>query len=174
MTRGEMLPEFGIECFIHPLSVIVGDVITGEKCSFWPGSVIRGDEDSIRIGKRTNIQDGAVIHVDTDFPVSIGDNVTIGHGAVVHGCTIEENCIIGIRSVILNGAKIGKGSIVGAGAVVTPGTDIPPNSLVIGMPGKVKKTDHGIEKEALRNADIYVKIASEYIQGGFERAPPNP
>jgi carbonic anhydrase/acetyltransferase-like protein (isoleucine patch superfamily) len=147
--------------------MIVGDVKTGDECSFWPGSVIRGDEDEVRIGSRSNLQDGAIIHVDIGFPVRIGNDVTIGHGAVLHGCTIEDNCIIGIRSVILNGSKVGRGSIIAAGAVITPGTEIPPHSLVIGMPGKVRRTDPQIEAQALENSRIYVEIAKEYMKGGF-------
>lgn len=160
-------PEMGKDCYVHPKALIIGNVKTGDHCSFWPGSVARGDEELIIMGSRTNLQDGAIIHVDTDFPTSIGNNVTIGHGAIVHGCTIEDNCIIGIRSTILNGSIIGRGSIVGAGAVVTPGTVIPPNSLVLGMPAKVKKNDPEIEKMALRNADVYVDIAEEHARGSF-------
>lgn len=155
--------ELGENCYVHPLAVIIGNVVAGDECSFWPFSVVRGDEDEIRIGNRTNIQDGVIIHVDTGFKTSIGNDVSIGHGAIVHGCEIGDNCIIGIRSVILNGCRIGKGSIIGAGAVVTPGTVVPPNSLVLGIPGKVKKTDPSIEEQALENSRIYVDLAREYM-----------
>ena len=168
MTTEEVMPIFGKECFIHPLSVILGNVISGDECSFWPGSVVRGDEDSIEIGNRTNIQDGVIIHVDTGFPAKIGNDVTIGHGAVIHGCSIGDNCIIGIKSVILNGCRIGNGSIIGAGAVVTPGTEIPPHSLVLGIPGKVKKMDMTIEDQAKENSRIYVELAKEYSIGKFK------
>ncbi len=167
MSEVDIKPELGRDCFVHPLSVVIGNVKTGDECSFWPGSVVRGDEDSITLGNRTNVQDGVIIHVDIGFRTRIGNDVSIGHGAVVHGCVIEDNCIIGIRSVILNGAKIGRGSIIGAGAVVTPGAMIPPNSLVLGIPGKVKKTDPGIEEQARENSRIYVELAKEYIEGKF-------
>ena len=172
MDGEKIKPAIGMRCFIHPQAVIAGDVKTGYDCSFWPGSVVRGDEDAIRIGNRTNVQDGVVIHVDTGFPATIGNDVTIGHGAVIHGCIIEDYCIIGIRSVILNGCRIGKGSIIGAGAVVTPGTEIPPYSLVLGIPGKVKKTDDSIEEQAKKNSEIYVELAREYLQGRFSEFRP--
>ncbi|RLF66800.1 MAG: gamma carbonic anhydrase family protein [Thermoplasmata archaeon] len=160
-------PVLGKNCYIHPSAVLTGDVRTGEECSFWPNSSVRGDEDSIRLGRRVNVQDGAVIHVDVGTPVVVGDDVSIGHGAVVHGCTIERNCIIGIRSVVLDGAVVGRGSLIGAGAIVTPGMVIPPNSLVLGIPGKVKREDSSLEERALGNSEIYAELAKKYISGFF-------
>lgn len=149
--------------FVHPKAYIAGNVRIGRDCSLWPFCSIRGDEETIEIGDGTNIQDGVVIHVDHGFPVNIGRDVTLGHGAIVHGCTIGDNCIIGIRSTILNGAVIGEGSIIGAGAVVTPNTIIPPNSMVLGIPGKVKKEDPAFAETARENAAIYKELAKAYM-----------
>lgn len=150
--------------FVSPEAYINGDVVMGEECSVWPFASVRGDEDIIRIGDRTNIQDGAVIHVDSGFPTGIGEDVTIGHGAIVHGAKVGDRCIIGIRSTVLNGSVIGEGSIVGAGAVVTPGTEIPPNSMVLGIPAKVKKIDPSFTEMALENARIYVELSRTYMK----------
>ncbi len=160
-------PNVSEGCFIHPDSRIIGDVVIGKESSVWPYAVIRGDENSIKIGNRTSVQDGVIIHVDTNYPVSIGDDVTIGHGAIVHGCTVGNRCIIGIRSTILNGAVIGDGCIIGAGAVVPPNSEIPPHSMVLGVPGKVRKTDPKFEERAMENARIYVKIADEHRENKF-------
>lgn len=123
--------------FIAPGAFIVGDVTIGPESSVWFGAVLRGDIAPIIVGRKTNIQDGAVVHVDIGQPTLIGNGVTIGHGAILHGCTIGDNVLIGIRAVVLTGAVIGENSLVGAGAVVTEGTVIPPNSLVLGIPAKV-------------------------------------
>ncbi len=160
-------PNVSKGCFVHPDSRIIGDVWIGNGSSVWLYAVIRGDENSIRIGNRTSVQDGVIIHVDSNYPVSIGDDVTIGHGAIVHGCTVGNRCIIGIRSTILNGAVIGDGCIIGAGAVVPPNSDIPPHSMVLGVPGKVRKTDPKFEDMALENAGIYVKIADRHRKDAF-------
>lgn len=160
-------PLIDESCFIHGSACIIGDVTIEADCSVWPYAVIRADEAHIRIGRSSNIQDGAVIHVDEGFPTSIGEEVTVGHGAIVHGATVEDRCIIGIRSVLLNGCVIGNGSIVGAGAVVTPGTVIPPHSLVVGIPGAVKRTDPDLEQNAALNSRIYVDKARSYLRGDF-------
>jgi carbonic anhydrase/acetyltransferase-like protein (isoleucine patch superfamily) len=127
------------DTFIAESADVLGDVTIGEGSSMWYSSVARGDMSYIIIGKCTNIQDNASVHVDTNQPCEIGDYVTIGHNAVVHGCKIGNNSLIGMGSIILNGAVIGDNCIIGAGALVTEGTVIPPNSLVMGSPGKVKK-----------------------------------
>ncbi|MCS7286545.1 MAG: gamma carbonic anhydrase family protein [Anaerolineae bacterium] len=123
--------------FIAPGAFIIGDVTIGPESSVWFGAVLRGDIAPIVVGRKTNIQDGAVVHVDIGQPTFIGNGVTVGHGAILHGCTIRDNVLIGIRAVVLTGAVIGENSIVGAGAVVTEGTVIPPNSLVLGIPARV-------------------------------------
>ena len=124
-------------CYIAPGAVVIGDVRFGDRCSVWFNAVIRGDNDSIVIGDGSNVQDGSVLHVDEGFPLSIGRNVTIGHKAMLHGCTIGEGSLIGMGATILNGAVIGKGCLIGAGALITEGKVIPDASLVMGAPGKV-------------------------------------
>jgi carbonic anhydrase/acetyltransferase-like protein (isoleucine patch superfamily) len=123
--------------FIATGAIIVGDVTIGEDSSVWFNAVLRGDTDPIRIGRRTNIQDGCILHADPGFPCTIGDGVTVGHAAIVHGATVENDVVVGMRSVVMNGATIGTGSIIGAGSVVTEGTKIPPGSLVLGLPARV-------------------------------------
>ena len=133
-------PQIPSSAYIDPDAVIIGDVTMGELSSVWPGVVIRGDVNWIRIGARTNIQDGSVLHVMKDtHPLVLGDAVTIGHGVILHGCTIESNVLIGMGSILLNGAKIGTGSIVAAGTLVPEGTIVPPGSLFMGHPGKLRR-----------------------------------
>jgi carbonic anhydrase/acetyltransferase-like protein (isoleucine patch superfamily) len=149
--------------FVATGAMINGDVSIDEDSSVWFGAILRGDVEKISIGKRSNVQDVAVIHCDPGFPCTIGDDVTIGHAAVVHGATIESRVLIGIRSVILNGARIGEGSIIGAGAVVTEGAIIPPGSLVVGVPGKVLRETTAEQKlQIVRNASHYVESGRKY------------
>lgn len=126
--------------WVAPGAHLLGDVTLGEQTSVWYNAVLRGDQESITIGKASNIQDCCVLHGDAGNDVVVGDYVTVGHSAVLHGCTVEDHCIIGMGAVVLDHALVGAGSIVGAGAVVSAGTVIPPRSLVVGIPGKVKKT----------------------------------
>ena len=172
MTQDQNIPNIHGSCFVHERSIIIGKVEVSSDCSIWPYAVLRGDEEPIRIKERSNIQDGVIIHTDEGFPVNIGKEVTIGHGAIIHGCTIGDRCIIGIRSTILNGAVIGEGSIIGAGAVVTPGTDIPPHSMVLGIPGKVKKEDTSFSDMAFTNAEIYVHLANKHKKGDLKSYQP--
>jgi carbonic anhydrase/acetyltransferase-like protein (isoleucine patch superfamily) len=152
--------------FIAEGAIVRGDVTIEEDVSIWFNAVLRGDVDSIAIGKRSNVQDGAVVHCDPGFACSIGEEVTIGHAAVVHGATIHSRVLIGIRAVVLNGAVIGEGSIIGAGAVVTEGAVIPPNSLVVGVPGKViRETSEEQRSHILRNALNYVQSGRIYREG---------
>ncbi|MGA1866563.1 MAG: gamma carbonic anhydrase family protein [Thermoplasmatota archaeon] len=167
MTGKDDYPKVSEECYVHPSALLIGKVEISRDCSIWPYAVLRGDEEPIMISERSNIQDGVIIHTDEGFPVSIGKDVTVGHGAMVHGCTIGDRCIIGIRSTILNGAVIGDGSIIGAGAVITPGTVVPPNSMVVGIPGKVKKQDPSFSDDALNNSRIYVELAGKHLRGKF-------
>jgi carbonic anhydrase/acetyltransferase-like protein (isoleucine patch superfamily) len=124
---------------MHESSVVIGDVDLGEGVSLWPQSVLRGDYNFIRVGKGSNVQDGAVLHNDSGHPLVIGEDCVIGHLACVHGCEIGDRCLIGIHAVVLNGARIGAESIIGAGAVVSEGMVVPPRSLVLGVPGKVRR-----------------------------------
>lgn len=157
------IPTIDTNVFIAEGAKIVGNVQIAANCGIWFNAVLRADNEPITIGENSNVQDNAVIHMGKNYPVVIGKNVTIGHSAMVHGCTIEDNCIIGIGSIIMNGAHIGSGSIVGAGALVTENTIIPPGSIVMGTPGKVKRscTDKDLEK-IKKNALHYVELAKEY------------
>lgn len=125
--------------WVAPGAVLVGRVELGDGASVWYGAVIRADLERIVIGPGTNVQDGAVLHADPGLPTVVGAGVSIGHGAVVHGCVVEDDCLIGMRTAVLNGARIGAGSLVAAGAVVLEGTEIPPRSLVAGVPAKVRR-----------------------------------
>jgi len=156
--------------FIADGAILRGKVSLAEDVSVWFNAVLRGDVDSISIAARSNVQDGAVIHCDPGFPCKIGEEVTIGHAAVVHGATIGSRVLIGIRAVVLNGAMVGEGSIIGAGAVVTEGANIPPNSLVVGVPGKViRQTSEEQRSHILRNALNYVASARIYKRAGVDR-----
>ena len=153
------LPQIAETAYVDPAAVVIGDVVIGEDSSVWPCAVIRGDVHWIRIGARTNIQDGSVLHVMKDIcPLVLGDNVTVGHAVTLHGCTIESRCLIGMGSVILNNAKIGTGSIVAAGTLVPEGMVVPPGSVVMGHPGKVRRATTA---EDLESIDAY---AARYVQ----------
>lgn len=154
-------------------AIIRGRVQLAEETSVWFGAVIRGDVEPVTIGARSNVQDLAVIHCDPGYPCEIGEDVTIGHAAVVHGAIIESGSLIGIRAVVLNGARIGAGSIIGAGAVVTERAEIPPGSLVVGVPGKVlRPTSEQQREQILQNAAHYVESAAKYREAGSNAAPP--
>jgi carbonic anhydrase/acetyltransferase-like protein (isoleucine patch superfamily) len=153
-------PQIAPSAYIDPAAVLIGDITIGPDSSVWPGVVIRGDVNFIRIGARTNIQDGSVLHVMRDtHPLILGDAVTVGHAAVLHGCTIESRCLIGMGTIILNGAKIGAGSIVAAGTLVPEGTDVPPGSLFMGHPGKFRRS---LTEEDQASIDAYAQRYVEY------------
>ena len=155
-------PQIPVSAYIDPDAVIIGDVTIGELSSVWPGVVIRGDVNWIRIGARTNIQDGSVLHVMKDtHPLVLGDAVTIGHGVILHGCTIESNVLIGMGSILLNGAKIGTGSIVAAGTLVPEGTIVPPGSLFMGHPGKLRRA---LTPEDQASIEAYAARYIEYSE----------
>ena len=164
-----MKPRVHPSAYIAPTATIIGDVEIGEGVSIWDGAVLRGDVSYIKIGKNSNIQDNAVIHVDYDEPTIIGENVTVGHMAVVHAAKVGNNVIVGIHAVVLNNAIIGDGSVIGAGAVVTPKTEIPPKSLVLGVPAKVVRQGDNIEKMAIENGIIYQKLRDEHKSKKYER-----
>ena len=130
-------PAIHPTAFIAPTALVMGDVWVGAESSVWYTAVVRGDMAPIRIGSRTNLQDGTVVHVDEDIPCTIGDRVGVGHRAILHGCTVEHDCLIGMGSILLNGAVVGRGSVIAAGSVLTEGMRVPPGSLVMGVPGKV-------------------------------------
>ncbi len=165
-------PKISNRAYIAPTAVIIGDVEIADGVSVWDGAVIRGDVSYIRIGKNTNIQDNAVVHVDYDEPTIIGENVTVGHMAVVHAAKIGNNVIVGIHAVVLNGAEVGDGSVIGAGAVITPGTKIPPKSLVLGVPGKVVRQGDDVERMAIENGRVYQRLRDEHRNGKYARFIP--
>jgi len=149
--------------YIAPGAVVLGDVTIGPGASIWFGAVIRGDSAPIRIGRETNVQEGCVLHADPGFPCTLGDRVTLGHGAIVHGATVEDDCLIGMRAVVMNGAKIGRGSIVAVGSVVTEGVEVPPGSVVMGQPAKVTWQVTERDLERIRHAaEHYVAAARVY------------
>ena len=167
------MPYFHPSCFIHPLAVVIGDVTLGARASVWPTAVLRGDGDVIVVGPDSNVQDGAIVHVDVGIPVSIGARVTIGHRAIVHGSTIEDECLIGMGAILLNRSVIGAGSVVGAGAVVGEGVVIPPGSIVLGVPGKVVKPVSTEMLERVRkNAQAYVELQGLHRAGEFTTVSP--
>jgi carbonic anhydrase/acetyltransferase-like protein (isoleucine patch superfamily) len=144
--------------------VVIGNVDIGERCSIWPNVTVRGDINRITIGEETNIQDNSVLHVDApDHPLIIGKRVTAGHSVVLHGCTIEDDALIGIGSIILNGARIGAGCIIAAGSLIVEGAEIPPGSMVMGVPGKVRREVSAGEREKFKaNAQRYVDLRQRY------------
>lgn len=156
-------PEIHPTAYVAKEAVVMGAVKLGPHSSVWPTSVLRGDIESIEIGEGSNVQDGTVIHLADDLPVKVGRYVTIGHQAMVHACTIEDECLIGMKATVLDGAVIGHHSIVGAGAVVTKGTIVPPGSLVLGMPAKVVKTLSAEEQAGIKHwAEKYVYAATAH------------
>jgi carbonic anhydrase/acetyltransferase-like protein (isoleucine patch superfamily) len=157
----------GTPLFVAGNATVIGDITVGNQVGIWFGAVIRADKDRIVIGDRSNIQDNCVVHTSKGFPVTIGNDVSVGHGAILHGCTIDDKVLVGMGAIILNGAKIGSGSIIGAGTVVTEGKEIPPDSVVIGVPGRiVKQTDPDQQQHILNNAASYVNLAREYAHHG--------
>ena len=149
--------------FIAPDAVLIGDVVLHESASVWFHCVLRGDADRIEIGAGSNIQDGAVMHADPGFPLTVGQNVTVGHNAMLHGCTIGDGSLVGIAAVVLNGARVGKGCLIGANALVTEGMEIPDGSLVLGSPARIKSQLSAEQQLGLmHNADHYIRNALRY------------
>ncbi|GAA4939336.1 carbonic anhydrase/acetyltransferase-like protein (isoleucine patch superfamily) [Actinomycetospora succinea] len=132
-------PEIAEGAWVAPGAVVAGRVRIGTETGVWYTAVVRADMESVTVGRGTSVQDGTVVHADPGFPCSIGDDVTVGHRAVVHGCTVEDECLIGMGAVVMNGATVGRGSVVAAGAVISQGVTVPPGSLVAGVPGKVRR-----------------------------------
>lgn len=143
-------------------AVVLGDVVMEKDSSVWYNAVVRGDLQPIRIGAGSNVQDNAVLHVDRTYPLTIGKQVTVGHGAILHGCTIEDQVLVGMGAIVMNGAVIGKGSIIAAGALVTQNTVIPAGSLVMGNPAKIRREVTSEEIQAsIRNAEDYIRESKE-------------
>ncbi len=134
-----VLPRIAVSAYVDPSAQVIGDVEIGERSSIWPGAVLRADVNPIRIGEETSIQDNCVVHVDVDDPTTIGSRVTVGHAVVLHGCTVDDDSVIGIGAIVLNRARVGRGSVVGAGCLIPEGAEVPHDSLVLGVPGKVRR-----------------------------------
>ena len=169
-----ILPTIGQRVFVDPAAVVIGDVVIGDDSSIWPGTVIRGDVNYIRIGARTNIQDGTIVHVSHDGPYGnpggfatiIGDDVTIGHGAIVHACIIEDACLIGMGSTVLDGAIVRKHGFVGAGALIPPGKTVGSGELWLGNPAKcVRKLSEKDIEQLYYSAQHYVRLKDRYLAG---------
>ena len=159
--------------FIAPGAMVLGDVHLGQESSVWHNAVLRGDTDRITIGDQTNIQDLTMIHADEGVPCSVGSRVTVGHRVILHGCTIEDDCLIGMGAIVLNGVRVGRGSVVGAGAVLLEGMDVPPGSLVVGLPAKVVRPVDAATPEHLEHAwRHYVDQARRHREGRFPIQPP--
>ncbi len=158
-------PQIAPTAYIDDSAQIIGDVVIGEHSSVWPQAVIRGDDHYIRIGAHTNIQDNAVLHVESElYPLVVGDRVGVGHNAILHGCQIESRCLIGMGAMILNNARIGTGSIVAAGAVVPENTVVPPGSLIMGLPGKVRRQLNDEDLQRIdRNVASYDRLKNQYL-----------
>jgi carbonic anhydrase/acetyltransferase-like protein (isoleucine patch superfamily) len=158
--------ELDPTAWVAPGAVLVGRVQLGAKASVWYGCVLRGDLEPITVGEASNVQDGTVVHVDAGFPARIGARVTIGHRCVIHGCTVEDEALVGMGAVLLTGCRIGRGALVAAGAVVLEGFDVPDGAVVAGVPGKIRgQVSPAIRARALGGAETYVACADAYRRG---------
>jgi carbonic anhydrase/acetyltransferase-like protein (isoleucine patch superfamily) len=165
LPHGDASPEVADSAWVAPGAYVIGSVHLGEESSVWYGAVLRGDTEPIRIGARTNIQDGCVLHADPGYPAIVGDDCVIGHNAIVHGCEIENGCLVGMGATILNGAKIGAGSIVAAGALVPENKEFPPRSVIVGVPAKrVKEVSEWQTQDIARGVRTYVERATSHRQ----------
>jgi len=159
-----ILPTIAPTAWVDPAAVVIGDVTIGERSSVWPNAVLRGDVNKITIGEESNVQDGSVLHVEHAlYELTIGNRVTVGHSVVLHGCTVEDDSLIGIGAIVLNGARIGKGSVIAAGALVPEGMQIPPGSMAMGVPAKIRREVTPEEQERFRlNAQHYVELREKH------------
>jgi carbonic anhydrase/acetyltransferase-like protein (isoleucine patch superfamily) len=156
-------PTLGPRAFVDPSAQLIGDVALGEDASVWMGTVVRGDVNRIRIGARTNVQDACVLHVTAQHPTTLADDVTVGHSVTLHGCTVGRLCLIGIGAIVLNGAVVGEESIVAAGALIPERMAVPPRSVVMGSPARVRRAVTEEERALLRRyAENYVRYKDEY------------
>jgi carbonic anhydrase/acetyltransferase-like protein (isoleucine patch superfamily) len=152
--------------FVAPGAILVGHVSVGPESSVWYQCVLRGDLEPITVGARTNVQDGCVVHVDRGYPASIGDDVTIGHRAVVHGAVLENGCLIGMGAVVLSGARIGRGALVAAGSIVREGFEVPPDTLVAGVPARIlREIDDETRRRIVAGKQEYIESAAAYLAG---------
>jgi carbonic anhydrase/acetyltransferase-like protein (isoleucine patch superfamily) len=161
-----LAPVVGQGVWVAPDANLIGRVVVGDHASLWFGATVRGDNEEIRIGRGTNIQEGCVLHTDWGFPLTVGEDCTIGHKAMLHGCTIGDGTLVGMCATVLNGAKIGRGCLIGAGALVTEGKDIPDGSLVMGAPGRVVRVlDEGARARLLDAAERYRANSARFREG---------
>ena len=159
------------DTFVAHNATLIGDVHLAAGANVWFNAVIRGDEESIRVGRDSNVQDGAILHADPGFPCIVGEQVTIGHRALVHGATLEDGCVVGMGATVLNGAVVGAGAVIGAGALVSENTVIPPGAVVMGMPAKVRRVLGEAEQEAMRKvASYYADNGRTYAAAGYGQA----
>ena len=162
---GDHAPEIAETAWVADGATVVGAVTLGEHVGVFYGAVLRGDMQPIVVGDRSNLQDGVVVHTDPGFPVTVGSGVSVGHNAVLHGCTIEDDVLVGMGATVLNGARVGAGSLVGANALVPEGAQVPPGSLVVGVPAKVRRELTEDEKQHVRsNADVYVELTRRHAE----------
>ena len=167
-AEGGGAPRIHERAYIHPAAIVCGDVTLGARASVWPTAVVRGDSAPIVIGEDTNVQDGTVIHVDAGVPCTIGARVAIGHRAIVHGATVEDDCLIAMGAILLNRVRVGRGSIIGAGALCPEGMVVPPGSLVIGLPGRVvRPTTPGERERIARTVESYLAMQERHRRGDF-------
>jgi carbonic anhydrase/acetyltransferase-like protein (isoleucine patch superfamily) len=165
LPHGDKFPELSRSAWVAPGAYVVGDVRLGEESSVWYGAVLRGDTEPIRVGARTNVQDGCIVHADPGYPAVVGDDCVVGHNAIVHGCEIEDGCLVGMGATILNGARIGEGSIVAAGALVPENKGFPPRSLIVGVPAKrVRDVSEEQTADIARGVRTYVERAASHRQ----------
>lgn len=161
--------------FIAPGAVVLGDVTIGADSSIWYHTVVRGDMAPISVGEKTNIQDLAVLHVDVGLPCTVGSRVGVGHRAILHGCEVEDDCLIGMGSVLLNGVRVGAGSVIGAGALLTEDSIVPPGSLVLGVPAKVvRDVDEELRTRIGETVRHYLELAQLHKSGGVMHHPASP
>jgi carbonic anhydrase/acetyltransferase-like protein (isoleucine patch superfamily) len=160
------MPSIHPSAFLAPTSVVMGDVTLGAESSVWYNTVLRGDVAAIVVGSQSNIQDGTIVHVDEDVPCTIGRRVGVGHRAIIHGCTIEDDCLIGMGAILLNRVHVGTGSVIAAGSVVPEGMRVPPGSLVMGVPGRiVRQVDAELTVRIRETWEHYVERAKEHRAG---------
>jgi carbonic anhydrase/acetyltransferase-like protein (isoleucine patch superfamily) len=162
----DLSPEIAATAWVAETAVLIGKIVVEDAASIWFGAVLRGDNEEIRVGQGSNVQENAVLHTDMGYPLTIGANCTIGHKAMLHGCTIGEGSLIGMAATVLNGAKIGKGCLIGAGALITEGKEIPDGSLVMGAPGKVVRSlDEAAIARLIASAQGYQANARRFAKG---------